>query len=61
MNWIFNLVTNNHRLIIADNDIDTADDDNDDNVKETSQDIDYFSGVWSRMTKKMCLKHKVTH
>ena len=43
---------NNHKLIIADNDndIDTADDDNDDDdddddVKETSHDINYFSGV----------------
>ena len=72
MNWIFILVTNNHKLIIADNDndIDTANDDNDDDdddddhdddVKETSHDINYFSGVWSRMRKRMCLKHKVTH
>ena len=61
VNWIFNLVPNNHKLIIADNDLDTADDDNDDNVKETSQDINYFSGVWSKMRKRMCLKHKVTH
>ena len=45
---------NDHKLIIADNDndIDTADDDNDDDdddddddVKETSHDINYFSGV----------------
>ena len=48
---------NNHKLIIADNDndIDTADDDNDDDdhhhhhhdddVKETSHDINYFSGL----------------
>ena len=48
---------NNHKLIIADNDndIDTADDynddddddddDHDDDVKETSHDINYFSGV----------------
>ena len=67
MNWIFILVTNNHKLIkliIAhnDNDIDTADVDNDDDdVKETRQDLNYFSGVWSSMRKRMCLKHKVTH
>ena len=47
---------NNHKLIIADNDndINTDDDDNDDDdddddhdddVKETSHDINYFSGV----------------
>ena len=59
------MVTNNHKLVIADNnnDSDTADDandddddDNDDDVKETRQDINYFSGVWSSMSKRMCLK-----
>ena len=46
MNCISILVTNNHKVIIADdhNDIDTADVDNDDGDKETRQDINYFSG-----------------
>ena len=43
------LVTNNHKLIITDNDnvndIDTADDDNDDGDKKAREDVYCFSEV----------------